>query len=255
LPQNDTYEALVRIRAQKGAGLLVLIDPDKHALADLQSTCQEFASRGADAFLVGGSLLHQAGFDRYVEAIKNAVDLPTIGFPGSLNQISPSLDAILYLSVVSSRNPEYLFGQHVHAAPLLKRLGIEPISTGYMLVESGRLTTVQYMMHSMPLPRHKPDVAAATALAAEMMGMKMLYTDAGSGADYPVPDYMIRAIRQVCEHPLIVGGGLRSAEQVSEAVSAGADFVVVGHALEQRPDPGLISELAAAAHPLMPQTL
>lgn len=255
LQPTTTYEHLNAVRAAKGAGLLVLIDPDKHSLDVLPSACRRYEHAGVDALLVGGSLLHQAGFEAYVDAVKSSTGLPVIGFPGSLNQISGRLDAILYLSVVSSRNPEYLFGQHVHAAPILRRLGIEPISTGYMLIESGRLTTAQYMMHSMPLPRHKPEIAAATALAAEMMGMKMLYADAGSGADHPVPEHIIRAIKLACSHPVIVGGGLHMPEQVRSAVDAGADFIVVGHALERRADAAFLNDLVAAAHPAMPQPL
>ena len=189
-----------------------------------------------------------AELDAYAHALRTVTDLPLVGFPGTLSQLSGALDAVLYLSVISGRNPEYLFGQHVHAAPLIKRLGLEPIATGYMLVESGRTTTAQYMSHTLPPPRSKPDVAAATALAAEMMGMQLVYADGGSGAEWTVPEEMIAAIRQTCEIPLMVGGGLRSPDEVARKVRAGAGFVVVGTAVEQRPDAAFVADLAAAAH-------
>src|SRR5690554_1446502 len=207
-----------------------------------------------DAVFVGGSLCtRDVDIDAFVSDLKSDARLPVVGFPGSVSQLSRNLDAVLFLSIVSSRNPEYLFGQHIHAAPLIRRLGIEPISTGYMLVESGRTTTAQYVSHSMPLPRTKPDVAVATALAAEMMGMKMLFTDGGSGAQEPVPEEMIAAITDVCAAPLVVGGGLRSPMDVARRVEAGASFIVVGNAFESNTDAGFISEMAAAAHTLVPR--
>lgn len=248
------YDHLLDARRQFGAGLIVLLDPDKLPAEALPRVVRLCAEAGADAFFVGGSLLQMATLDDYLRRLRDVASLPLIGFPGSVQQLSAALDAVLYLSVVSGRNPEYLIGQHVHAAPLIRRLGIEAISTGYMLVESGRMTTAQYITGTLPLPRHKPDVAAATALAAEMMGMRLLYTDGGSGADQPVPDDMIAAITETCTVPLVVGGGLRSPEAVARAVRAGASFVVVGTAVEHRPDAGFVAELAAAAHSIIPRT-
>ena len=226
----------------------MLIDPDKCAVEMLPAFTACCHDAGVDAFFVGGSLLHATAFDAYLRQLRTLTHLPLIGFPGSIGQISAELDALLFLSVISGRNAEYLFGQHVHAAPLLRGLGLEPISTGYMLVESGRATTAQYISHTMPLPRHKPDVAAATALAAEMLGMRLLYADGGSGADQTVPEEMIAAICEVCTTPLIVGGGLRTPDAVARKVRAGAGLIVVGTALERRPDAAYIADLAAAAH-------
>ncbi len=253
--RSSVFTHLLHVQQQRGAAFIVLIDPDKLPEANVPRFAAQCHEAGVDALFVGGSLLHTLELDRYVQAIRQATALPLIGFPGTLSQLSGELDAVLYLSVISGRNPEYLFGQHVHAAPLIRRLGIEPISTGYMLVESGRATTAQYMSHSMPLPRHKPDVAAATALAAEMMGMRLLYTDGGSGADQAVPEDMVAAISEVCSIPLMVGGGLRSPDMVARKVQAGASFIVVGTAIEHRPDTHFISELAAAAHSTVPRTL
>lgn len=251
----STFERLVSVRDRKGAAFIVLLDPDRlpdQNLEALVSTCTEC---GADAFFIGSSLLFGQELDPHVERIRATTDLPLIGFPGSITQLSAQLDAVLYLSVVSGRNPEYLFGQHVHAAPIIRSRNIEPISTAYMLVESGSLTTAQYMSHSLPLPRRKPDVAAATALAAEMMGMKMLFTDGGSGADGSVPEEIISAINETCMIPLAVGGGITTPMEAAKKVEAGASFVVVGNGIERRPDASYITELASAVHVAVPHPI
>ncbi len=252
---HSTYDRLLACAHEQGAGFVVLIDPDKLEEEDLPRFAARCAAAGVDALFLGGSLMHATELDRYIHTLKAATTLPVVGFPGSLTQISGALDAVLYLSVVSGRNPEHLIGQHVHAAPLIRRLGLEPIPTAYMLVESGRLTAAQYMSGSAPLPRAKPDIAAATALAAEMMGMRLLFTDAGSGAEQPVPEEMIAAITEMCSVPLIVGGGLRTPEAVARKVAAGARFIVIGNAIEQRDDAAYIADLAAAAHAAVPQPL
>lgn len=252
---SSVFNYLLDVRGRKGAGFIVLIDPDKLADVHLQSFAGLCETSDVDALFLGGSLMHATELEQYVRRLKESTDLPVVGFPGSLNQVTPSLDALLYLSVVSGRNPEFLFGQHVHAAPVIHRLGIEPISTAYMLVESGRTTTALYMSHTTPLPRHKPDVAAATALAAEMMGMRLLFADGGSGADHPVPEEMIAAITETCANPLVVGGGLCTPRQVADKVNAGASFIVVGNAIERQPDGSYITDLAAAAHSLVPKPL
>lgn len=245
---TSVFAYLTEASRVRGAAFVVLLDPDRLDLADVPIVAETAEKAGVDALFVGGSLLHVPSLDEYLRALRGACSLPLIGFPGSIGQLSAELDALLYLSVISGRNPEYLFGQHVHAAPIIRRLGIEPIATGYMLVESGRTSTAQYMSHSLPLPRHKPEVAAATALAAEMMGMRLLYADGGSGASETVPDEMISAIHETCAAPLAVGGGLRTPEEVARKVQAGAQLIVVGTALEQRPEAAYLADLAAAAH-------
>lgn len=240
---------------EKGGGLIVLVDPDRLTASQLPKFVDLCEAADVDAFFIGSSILVQDGFDAFVREFKQLTRLPVIGFPGSINQISPSLDAILYLSIVSGRNPEYLFGQHIHAAPLIRSYGIEPLSTGYMLIESGKLTTAQYMSNSLPIPRSKPDVAAATGIAAEMMGMQYLFTDGGSGAEESVSEEMIFAISEVCSIPLIVGGGISTAEAASRKIQAGASFVVVGNAIEDRMDGAYIKELASAVHVAVPRPL
>src|SRR5690606_5935813 len=167
-PRRSVFDRLLAVRREKGAGFVVLIDPDKIAEREVPAFAERCAEAGVDAFFIGGSLVHLPDVDRLVGRIKLATDLPVVAFPGSLTQLSPSFDALLYLSVVSGRNPEHLIGQHVHAAPLIRRYGLEAIPTAYLLIESGRLTTAQYMSGCLPIPRHKPEIAAATALAAEM---------------------------------------------------------------------------------------
>jgi putative glycerol-1-phosphate prenyltransferase len=247
--RRSVYDHLLDVRRRKGAGFIVLVDPDKLAEREAPAFAERCTAAGADALFIGGSLMHQNEVDRLLGRIKLATDLPVVGFPGTMNQLWAACDAVLYLSVVSGRNPDHLIGQHVHAAPLIKRLGLEPIPTGYMLIESGRMTTAQYMNGSLPLPRHKPEIAAATGLAAEMMGMRLLFTDAGSGAEHSVAPEMIAAITETCSIPLVVGGGLKTPEAVAARVEAGAGFIVIGNAIEGRPGDGTyVAELAAAAH-------
>lgn len=250
---HATYDRLLDIARRQGAAFVVLIDPDKLPEAELPAFAERCEGAGVDVLFIGGSLVYAGQLEQYVERLKASTRLPVVAFPGTLLQITPGFDAVLYLSVVSGRNPEHLIGQHVHAAPMIRRLGLEPIPTGYMLIESGRMTTAQYMSGSAPIPRHKPEIAAATGLAAEMMGMRLLFTDAGSGAEQPVSDEMIAAITQTCSIPLVVGGGLRTPQEVARKVAAGARFVVVGNAIERNGDAGYIAELAAAAHTAVPQ--
>jgi putative glycerol-1-phosphate prenyltransferase len=245
---ESVYDFLLRTARKRGAAFVVLVDPDRLDVDSLPAFCERCAEAGVDAFFVGSSILRRADFDHFCVHLRKSTTVPTIGFPGSIAQVSSELDAILFLSIVSGRNAEYLFGQHVHAAPVIRRLGVEAIPTAYMLVESGATTTAQYMSHSLPLPANKPDVAAATALAAEMLGMRMLFTDAGSGAPSPVPIEIIRAISETCTSPIVVGGGLRTPEAVRERAEAGASVIVIGNAVEHRSDVGYLTELGFAAH-------
>ena len=253
---RSIYDYLLATRSEKGAGFIVLVDPDKLPERDAPEFTERCTAAGVDAFFIGGSLMHSGELDRYVGRMKLTTDRPIIGFPGSVSQLASAYDAVLFLSVMSGRNPELLIGQHVHAAPMIKRFGMEPIPTAYLLIESGRMTTAQYMSGSAPIPRHKPEIAATTALAAEMLGMKLIFTDGGSGAEHPVSQEMIAAITQTVEIPLVVGGGIRTPEAVASRVEAGASFIVVGHAIENRADDGsYVAELAEAAHPAVVQPM
>ncbi len=218
-------------------GLLVLLDPDRsddHHLNRLLPHLNH--SRRVRAVLVGTSILMSPGLDSFVERVKNKCQKPVILFPGSVVQLTPKADALLYLVMVSGRNPELLIGEHVKAAPLIKHYGMEAIATAYILVESGAYTAVEYVSFTRPIPRNKPEIVVAHALAAYYMGMQAVYLEGGSGAREPVPSSVIQAVREAVPLPLIVGGGLRSREQVEEVFRAGADLAVVGTALEENPD-------------------
>jgi phosphoglycerol geranylgeranyltransferase len=203
---------------------------------------------GADGILVGGSIMVNNQFESNLKAIKESVNIPVLIFPGIFNFVSPYADALLLLSVVTSRNPQMLIGEQVRAAPLIKHHNLEAIGTAYMLVESGRTTSVHFMSNSMPLPRDKNDIAVAHALAGYYLGMKLIYMDAGSGAQNSIPEAMISAIKANVPLPLILGGGVKTPDEAAEKAEAGADFIVVGNVLEKNKDPKLIAEFAKAIH-------
>jgi phosphoglycerol geranylgeranyltransferase len=224
--------------------LAVLLDPDKvelNTFGDFLYTCVE---NRVDYFLVGGSLITKNIMAEMIENIRHKTNIPVIIFPGNNLHIEPSADAILLLSLISGRNPDFLIGQHVVAAPLLKQSGLEILSTGYMLIDSGRQTTVSYISNTTPIPHDKADIAVCTAMAGEMLGMKLIYLDGGSGAIYPVSPKMICKVAENVALPLIVGGGINSTEKATAALEAGADIIVIGNAFEK--NPSLLSEIAEA---------
>ncbi|MBO8131480.1 MAG: geranylgeranylglyceryl/heptaprenylglyceryl phosphate synthase [Candidatus Marinimicrobia bacterium] len=244
----DVYNYLLKVKERKGAGYLILVDPDTRKDSDLEKFVKLINESDVDAVLVGGSLLFDSDFQECARIVKSASNIPVIIFPGSVKQISGYADAILFISLISGRNPYYLFGEHVIAAPVIKRLGIEAISTGYMLIESGRMTTAEYMSNTKPLPSDKPEIAAAHALAAQYMGMKMIYLEAGSGAENSVPNEMVEIVSRYVEIPVIVGGGIRDPETAKEKVESGASFVVTGNVLNDNSNLSLIKEFADAIH-------
>jgi len=216
--------------------IAILIDPDKLNSTELLSLVSKIETSPIDYILVGGSLLSSDQMDEYISLIKKNVDIPVIIFPGSVNQISNKADGILFLSLISGRNPEFLIGNQVIAAPLLKKSNLEILSTGYVLVDSGVQTTASYISNTTPLPRNKADIAVATALASEMIGHKLLYLDGGSGAKLEVPSEMISAVKKHIDIPLIVGGGINTKEKLETAFNSGADLIVVGTAIEKNQD-------------------
>lgn len=226
----------------------MLIDPDKAELSLMNGFIEHSSELGVDALLVGSSFLLHDSFDLTVKEIKKRAKSPVILFPGSSNQISKYADAILFLSLISGRNPNLLFGDHVTAAPIIKECKIEPVPTGYMLIESGRVSTTEYISNTRPIPRDKHDISVAHALAAEYLGMKLIYLEAGSGAKLPVPDEMIKAVKKQISVPLIVGGGITTPETAAEKVKAGADIIVIGNALENNWNENVIFEFAEAIH-------
>jgi putative glycerol-1-phosphate prenyltransferase len=195
-----------------------------------------------DFFFVGGSLVTTTNLNEVIKHMKENVSIPVILFPGSSLQIDPSADAILFLSLISGRNPDLLIGQHVIAAPILRNNKIEVIPTGYILVNSGKTTSVAYISNTTPIPEDKYSLAACTALAGEMLGLRLVYLDAGSGAEREISAKMISAVRKAVSVPLIVGGGINTSRKAITALEAGADLIVIGNALEK--DPNLLTEIS-----------
>ncbi len=234
-------QQLLDLRARNRKGFAVLIDPDKTPVDEVKRVAERLVEFTPDLVLVGGSLITAGDFDARVNALRAAIDLPLVLFPGSPTQLTGAVDAVLLLSLLSGRNAELLIGQHVVAAPRIRELKLEAVATGYLLIDGGSPTTASYISGTAPIPRNKPEIAAVTAMAGEQLGMHCIYLDAGSGAAQPVPLETIAAVRNAVDLPIIVGGGIRSRDQLQAAQSAGADLVVVGTALELIPE--LIAEL------------
>jgi putative glycerol-1-phosphate prenyltransferase len=224
----------------------VLIDPDDVTVEKTKAIIKLAEAAAVDYFFIGGSLITKNNFEEIAATIKAETAIPLLIFPGSVFQITPSADAILFLSLISGRNAEYLIGQQVQAAPHIANCGIEAIPTGYMLVESGKVTTAQYMSNTMPIPSDKPEIATTTAMAGEMLGHKLLYLDGGSGAQKPVSESIISAVKENTRVPLIVGGGMKTSAQIAQTCRAGADIVVVGNKIEE--SPALIADFASTIH-------
>ena len=244
LNDKGIYSGLLDAKRQGEKRLAVLFDPDKLRLKKMEQTLELAIECGVDYFFIGGSLVVNNMLDSLLAQIRQRCSIPLILFPGNSFQLSYRADALLFLSLISGRNPELLIGQHVISAPFLKMSPLEIISTGYILVDGGVMTAVQYMSNTYPIPAHKDDIAVCTALAGEMLGLKMIYLDAGSGAKTAVSESMIEAVSGAVSVPLIIGGGIRTPEKVAANLRAGADLIVVGNIVEH--DPGVIREMAAA---------
>jgi putative glycerol-1-phosphate prenyltransferase len=245
----SVHESLIKFYDGKKAGYWVLLDPDKLPIDKIPEFLDHLVKSKVDAILIGGSLILNSDFEFFVAEVKKSSNqIPVILFPGSVHQVTPKADALLFLSVISGRQAQNLIGNQVLAAPLVYRSGIEAISTAYMLIDSGCQTAAQFMSGSMPLPRNKPDLAVAHALAAQYLGFKLIYLEGGSGADLSVPNEIISAVNKTVEIPIIVGGGITSPEVAVAKVAAGATFVVTGNVLEKSDDSELIQKFASAVH-------
>lgn len=232
----NILEKIISAKKEGKKQIAVLVDPDKLSTVELINLVSRIKNSPINYILVGGSLLSTDQMDEYIGLIKQNISIPVIIFPGSVHQISHKADGILFLSLISGRNPEFLIGSQVVAAPLLKKTKLEILSTGYVLVDSGVQTTASYISNTTPLPRNKPDIAVATALASEMIGHKLIYLDGGSGAKLEVPSEMIFAVRKNINIPLIIGGGINTKEKLETAFNSGADLVVIGTAIENNQD-------------------
>ena len=215
----------------------VLVDPDKYdSPKDLQELIYNLKQALPDIIFIGGSLVNNGNFELVINELSNLKIAPVIIFPGNNKQVSSNADAILLLSLISGRNADFLIGQHVVSALDIKNANLEVIPTGYMLIESGPTTSAQYMSNTQPIPYNKTDIAIATALAGEQLGLKFIYMDGGSGAKNPISKEMIKGVRQTVNTPLIIGGGIRNKEQAIDAWNSGADIVVIGNAIENNPE-------------------
>jgi putative glycerol-1-phosphate prenyltransferase len=243
---QNVYSSLLTKKAGAQKSFAVLIDPDKVTPSEIDRICNIAVNAAVDYFFVGGSLVISNRLDEVILQIKKNCNIPVLLFPGSPSQISRYGDALLYLSLISGRNADLLIGQHVISAPFVKQSGLEIISAGYMVVDGGSPTTVSYISNALPIPSDKHEIAMCTAMAGEMLGMKLIYMDAGSGAKRPVHENLISSVAENITVPLLVGGGIIQPEKAYHNCKAGADVIVVGNAIEK--DPSLISEMAAAIH-------
>jgi phosphoglycerol geranylgeranyltransferase len=245
-----SFLGTLRDRRQSGKkSIAVLLDPDKLEETTKLLPLLNLASENlVDFFFVGGSLITTANLSQVVSAIKGHVNIPVVLFPGNNMQIDPAADALLFLSLISGRNPELLIGQHVVAAPIIRNTRLEVVPTGYMLINSGKLTSVAYISNTMPIPDDKYSLAASTAMAGEMLGLQTIYLDAGSGAEKEISAKMIASVRKVVNVPLIVGGGINSTQKAFNALEAGADLIVIGNALEKNPQ--LLTEISEKIYEL-----
>ena len=242
----NIYQQIISKKKLHQKQFAVLVDPDKVTAVSLIKLAEEAVKAKIDYFFLGGSLLTSGSISECIRLIKSVTDIPVILFPGSVQQIDATADALLFLSLISGRNPDLLIGHQVKAAPVLRKMKLEVISTGYILIDSGNKTTVQYISNTFPIPADKPEIAASTAYAGELLGLKLIFAEAGSGALNPVSTEMIKAIQEQITIPLIVGGGINTPEKAVSNCRAGADLIVVGNSIEK--DPMLIAQMAEAIH-------
>ena len=239
----NIYQHIFKKSAEGKKQFAILVDPDKENEDSLETLCELANQHKVDYLFVGGSLLTQDCLSECIEVIKLHTQIPVVLFPGDNLQINSHADAILFLSLISGRNPDLLIGKHVISAPILKEAGLEIIPTGYMLIDGGTPSSVSYMSNTTPIPANKRDIAVCTAMAGEMLGLKLIFMDAGSGAINPVSEAVVSAVKKSIDIPLIIGGGVRSAEKAKALFDAGADLIVVGNAIEGNKE--LIGEMAA----------
>lgn len=235
---TNIYNNILKSKAKNEKLLAILIDPDKIDLDDVEVLIEKIKQSPATHIFIGGSLVENNIIDELITRIRQFSPfggrgaLPIVLFPGNPSQISNRADAILFLSLISGRNPDFLIEHQVKAAPILKQTQLEIISTGYILIESGTETAVQRVSKTNPLDRNNPDLVLATAQAGTMLGNKLIYLEAGSGAKQAVPLEMIKKVSQNIEIPLVVGGGIIDLQGIQKAYDFGADLVVIGTAFE-----------------------
>ena len=229
---ENLYSQMIQAKRNNQKLLAILLDPDKIDLNTVAILISKIHQSPASHIFIGGSHVTTNILDELIVKIKQNCDLPIVLFPGNPSQISDKADAILFLSLISGRNPDFLIEHQVKAAPILKKTKLEVISTGYILIESGNETAVERVSKTIPLDRNNLDLALATAQAGEMLGNKLIYLEAGSGAKQAVPLEMIALVAQNIEIPLLVGGGIVDLQGIQNAYDSGADLVIIGTAFE-----------------------
>ncbi len=244
--KDAVYQSFVERMSKGKKAFALLIDPDKVHPGRLEKLVQQAEAASVDYIFIGGSLVLTDNMDSCILEIKKNSCIPVVLFPGHPTQVSDKADALLYLSLISGRNADLLIGQHVISAPSVRQSGVEVIPTGYMVIDGGAPTSVSYISNAEPIPADKDDIAFCTAMAGEMLGKKVIYMDAGSGAKIPISESMIQRVRENISLPLLIGGGIREPEKAYRDCKAGADIIVVGNAIEK--SPSLLGEMASAVH-------
>tara|TARA_Y100001968_G_C19360803_1_gene719679 strand:+ start:507 stop:1244 length:738 start_codon:yes stop_codon:yes gene_type:complete len=240
------FDTLITTIEKKGAVYIVLIDPDKEDDNSIINRVKNANNSGVDALFVGGSLMMDINYNSIVKKIKSLSNIPVILFPGGVGQLNKHFDAMLFMSLISGRNPRFLIEEQVLAAPIVDNMNIETISTGYILVNGGSNSSVEFMSSTKPIPMERVEITVAHALAGQYLGMKLIYLEAGSGAIHPVTTEVIKAVRDAIDLPIIVGGGIKTPEKARDAVEAGASIIVTGNILEE--DDNCVQEFADAIH-------
>jgi putative glycerol-1-phosphate prenyltransferase len=240
------YDSLLKAKTNNETQLAILIDPDGTDISHLASLIEISLNAHVDYFFIGGSLVVNNRMETVMGMLNDQKQIPLVIFPGCPNQVHADADALLLLSLISGRNPDYLIGKHVESAQQIKHSGLEIIPTGYMLIDGGTKTTVNYVSNTQAIPRNEINIAVSTAIAGQLLGLRSIYLEAGSGARFSVPPNMISKVKAAIDIPLIVGGGIRDAAMASRVAQAGADLIVVGNAAEKQPK--IITELSIAIH-------
>lgn len=246
--KTKIYNYLLDTIKNRGAGYFVLIDPDQKNHSNIDEIVQVANESEVDALLVGGSLMMDAKNHDRVARIKKNAKMPIIFFPGGVTQLNGHYDAMFFMSILSGRNPHYLIGEQAIAAPIVKDIGIETIPMGYLLLDGGTTSTVEFMSSTKPIPMDRPDITVAHALAAQYLGKKFIYLEAGSGAKIPVAVETIEAVSSQIEIPIIVGGGLKTPKDAEERVKAGASFIVTGTVTEKSKNLSVMKDFSEAIH-------
>lgn len=231
MPKKNIWKQLTHCRP----GIIALFDPDRIPREKILKTTRFISNCGVNTILIGSSLMKTEDFDGFVAKVRENATCPVILFPGAWHQVSKFADGIFFLSLLSGRNPEFLIGEHVKSVFLIKSYGLEVIPVGYLLISSNNFTAVEYISNTRPIPRNKPEIVVAHAIAGEYLGMKAIYLEAGSGAKEPVPIALVREVKKQISIPLIVGGGIRTKDDAMKIINAGADFIVLGSIIEKSP--------------------